>query len=80
MSLHVVVGPMFSGKSAELNKEHFKYSLKYKTICINAKFNTRDGDSIVSRNGTKTNCVAVENIYNLRKNDIILAIFINQFD
>ncbi len=67
MSLHVVVGSMNSGKSAELNKLYQKYSLKYNVICINHKINTRDGTFIRSKNGTKTNCIVLENICDLIK-------------
>lgn len=67
MSLNVIVGSMNSGKSAELNKLVQIYSLKYEIICINHKINTRDGTFIKSKNGSKTNCIILEDIHNLRE-------------
>ena len=67
MSLNVVVGPMFSGKSAELNKLVQIYSLKYNILCINPKINTRDGSIVKSRNGTKTNCIVLDKISDLKE-------------
>ena len=49
MSLEIVLGSMFSGKTTEIIKYHSTYSLKYKTIIINHKSDDRyDSTDVIS--------------------------------
>lgn len=69
MSLQIILGPMFSGKSTYIIRNYDLYKEKMKTIIINYKKDNRydDGDYICSHNLEKRAAVKLENLEDLEE-------------
>lgn len=66
MSIEIICGPMFSGKSTELLRIHNKYKVKKKVLIVNHKIDTRYGENIVStHNKIIGNAITLENLKDL---------------
>lgn len=67
MTLEIILGSMFSGKSTELIKYHNTYSLKYNTIIINHKSDNRYDSSnvICTHNNIKLKAIKLQNLFDL---------------
>lgn len=70
MSLEIVLGSMFSGKTSEIIKYYSTYSLKYKTIIINHKSDNRyDASDVIStHNNVTLEAIKLNKLSDLEKN------------
>ena len=75
MTLRVVAGPMFSGKTTELMRQIKRFeSIGKSVLVINHTLDTRySNDAIVSHSGTKTSAVMVSKLQDVKspESDII---------
>jgi len=67
MSLQIILGPMFSGKSTFIIRNYDLYKDKMKTLIINYKLDNRydDGNFICSHNNEKRVAQKLENLFDL---------------
>lgn len=67
MSLQIILGPMFSGKSTFIIRNYDLYKDKMKTLVINYKKDNRydDGDYVCSHNLEKRSAIKLENLLDL---------------
>jgi len=70
MSLDIILGSMFSGKTTEIIKYHNKFSIIYKTIIINHKSDSRydSTDVITTHNKITLDAIKLQNLFDLDKN------------
>jgi thymidine kinase len=72
-NLELIVGPVCSGKSAELIRRIDRYSIAgFNLLVVKPKLDTRS-KIIQSRNGSKVNCIELSNINNIFDELIKLA-------
>jgi thymidine kinase len=66
-TIHLILGPMYSGKTSELIKRYDRYTIGgKKCIMVKYKNDTRyDTSSVVTHNGTKVDSHVAENLYEL---------------
>lgn len=66
-SIHLILGPMYSGKTSELIKRYDRYTIGgKKCLMIKYKNDTRyASDAVVTHNGTKVESHVTENLYEL---------------
>ena len=64
MSLTLILGPMYSGKSTKLLEYHRKYKLKHKCLLINHSSDKRytNEEKICTHDLTSENCIFLDNI------------------
>ena len=69
MSLDIILGSMFSGKTTEIIKYHNKFSIIYKTIIINHNSDSRYncGNAITTHNKNTLAAVKLKNLFDLDK-------------
>ena len=69
MSLDIILGSMFSGKTTEIMKYHNKYSIIYKTIVINHKSDNRyNSNNVIStHNKTTLESIKLDKLFNIDK-------------
>jgi len=69
MSLEIILGPMFSGKSTFIIRNYDLYKNKMKTLIINYKGDNRynSGDYICSHNNEKREALKLDNLFDLDK-------------
>lgn len=70
MSLEIILGSMFSGKTTEIIRLHAKYSFLYNTIIINHKSDNRyNSENVIStHNNIKLNAIKLEKLNDIDKN------------
>jgi|TARA_B100001971_G_scaffold159723_1_gene149608 thymidine kinase len=75
MSLELIIGPMFSGKSTYIIRSYQMYSKKYKTIILNFYKDNRydEGDFVCTHNNQKEKAVKLR-----RLSDLDLKYFNNE--
>lgn len=69
MSLQIILGPMFSGKSTFIIRNYDLYKDKMKTLIINYKKDNRydNGDYICTHNNEKRDALKLDNLFDLEK-------------
>lgn len=69
MSLEIILGSMFSGKTTEIIKLYNKYSLKYNTIVINHKSDNRynTGNVISTHNNIALEAIKLQKLSEINK-------------
>jgi len=69
MSLDIILGSMYAGKSSEIIRYHEKYSIIYKTIIINHKIDNRykKGNNICTHNNVSLPAIKLEKLSDLDK-------------
>lgn len=70
MSLEIIMGSMYSGKTTEIIRMHAKYSFLYNTIIINHKSDNRyNFDNVIStHNNITLNAIKLEKLNDIDKN------------
>lgn len=73
-NLELIIGPVCSGKSAELIRRITRYNIAgYRVLLVKPKVDTRS-PYVKSRNGAKLECVELEDISNVYDINITLSI------
>jgi thymidine kinase len=69
MSLELIIGPMFSGKSTYIIRSYELYNKKYKTIILNFYKDNRynEGDYVCTHNNEKEKAIKLKNLTDLDK-------------
>ena len=69
MSLDIILGSMFSGKTTEIIKYHNNYSIIYKTIIINHKSDNRynNNDVISTHNNITLKSIKLNKLFDIDK-------------
>lgn len=69
MSLNLIIGSMFSGKTTELIKYYNKYSMQYNTIIINHTLDNRynNGNVICTHNNISLKAIKLKKLKNIDK-------------
>ena len=67
MSLELIIGPMFSGKSTYIIRSYQMYSKKYKTIILNFDKDNRydNGNFVCTHNNQKEKAIKLRNLSDL---------------
>lgn len=73
-NLELIIGPMFSGKSAELIRRIDRYNIAgYRVLLVKPRIDTRS-EHVKSRNGIKLECISLEDISKVYDVNISLSI------
>jgi thymidine kinase len=78
MSLEIIIGCMYSGKTSEIIRLHNKYSFLYNTIIINHKSDNRynSGNVISTHNNIKLKAIKLEKLNDIEEDIYKKAQFI----
>ena len=78
MSLELIIGPMFSGKSTYIIRSYQLYNKKFKTIILNFYKDNRydNGDYICTHNNEKEKAIKLKQLTNLDKEHYENEVFI----